>query len=88
MACTDQNINILLQFCQKKRGKNVYLYIKIIHIVLLRTILRGIGAYSTECLRNIDMGARMGGGRVGACPPSLGKKLKYNGGLFAICSPC
>ena len=37
---------ILLQFCPKKFVKMFIFYIKIIDIVLLRTIFRGIGAYS------------------------------------------
>ena len=40
----------LLQFCQKKIVKMLIFYTKVIDIVLLRTIYRGIRAYSPECL--------------------------------------
>ena len=49
--------NILLQICQKKIVKMFIFYTKVIDIVLLRTIYRGIGAYSPECLFIVQFGA-------------------------------
>ena len=56
--------NIFLKFSSifcysfvKKIVKMFIFYIKIIDIVLLRTIFRGIGAYSLECLFIVQFGA-------------------------------
>ena len=55
--------NIFLKFSSifcynfvKKIVKMLIFYIKIIDIVLLRTIFRGIGAYSLECLFIVQFG--------------------------------
>ena len=48
---------ILLQFCQEKIVKMFIIYTKVIDIVLLRTIYRGIGAYFSECLFIVQFGA-------------------------------
>ena len=48
---------ILLQFCQKKIVKMFIFYTKVIDIVLLCTIYRGIGAYSPEYLFIVQFGA-------------------------------
>ena len=48
--------SILLKFCQKNNFKKVIFYIKITDNVLLRTIFRGIAAYSPDFLSLVRFG--------------------------------
>ena len=48
--------SILLKFCQKNNLKKVIFYIKITDNVLLRTIFRGIAAYSPDFLSLVRFG--------------------------------
>ena len=48
--------SILLKFCQKNNLKKVIFYIKIADNVLLRTIFRGIAAYSPDFLSLVQFG--------------------------------